>query len=757
MDTLLAQAGVKPNTPPSAEQWPVLLQLLQKALSTYREQAEQDLWLQQPVFVLARDETVVHWNGACIKWLGHPRAVVEGQPLQQVLSSALEGLRLQGVLARAWQGEPLQAMTLSLCTRDRQTVLGTFAVAPTHGPSTHPTHLTFTLLGGTEHTGGQGTDRQPFYESLLSALPAPLAIFDPQKRYVFCNPAAFSNPEIREWVIGKDDLEYTEYRGLPKSLAERRHAHFDLAVRERGTVQFEEQLNDPQGETVYQLRTYTPVFDEEGQLALCIGQGMDVSELRRTQDALHKLNDDLEERVQARTRELEDLSLQLQHEALHDTLTGLPNRALFSDRLSQAIARARQPGAGQYAVLFLDADRFKGINDTLGHPTGDALLIEMGQRLASCLRSTDTVARLGGDEFTVLLEPLMYPEHATNVAQRIQEALSRPMQLGGQSVSISASIGIVLGSDDYDTAMAVLRDADIAMYRAKDAGRAGYQVFTAQMREHTLHVNRMESELRRALVGNELRAMYQPVLNLQTGHISGFEALVRWQHPERGLLDAGEFVPIAQDIGLLPDIDRWMLRRACQQLQAWTDRYPQEPQLSLNVNFCGQHLDDPQVCDFVRDVLESTGLNPARLNIEITEGTLLSHAGTVRQTIEDLRALGVGLHLDDFGTGYSSLSYLQLYPLDALKIDRSFVQGMLENQGSAELVRTIIAMAKNMNLRVVAEGIEQPGHLQALQALGCDRGQGYLFSHPLSLEEARALVVQGQKLLRESWGFGHES
>ncbi|MDO4246352.1 MAG: EAL domain-containing protein [Deinococcus sp.] len=729
----------------------MLLELFEQALSTYREQAEQDLWLQQPVFVLAEDETVVHWNSACTKWLGHARAEVEGQPIQQVLSSALEGLRLQGVLAQAWQGEPLQSVTLSLCSRDKQTILGTFAIAPTHGPTMH---LTFTLISGTAQ---QGTDRQAFYESLLSALPAPLAIFDPQKRYVFCNPAAISNPEIREWVIGKDDIEYTEYRGLPKSLAERRHSHFDLAVRERGTVQFEEQLTDPQGEAVYQLRTYTPVFDEQGELALCIGHGMNVTELRRTQNALHELNDDLEERVQARTRELEELSLQLQHDALHDSLTGLPNRALFSDRLSQAIARARQPGAGQYAVLFLDADRFKGINDTLGHPTGDALLIEMGQRLAGCLRSTDTVARLGGDEFTVLLEPLMYPEHATNVAQRIQEALRRPMQLGGQSVSISASIGIVLGSGDYDTAMAVLRDADIAMYRAKDAGRAGYQVFTAQMREHTLHINRMESELRRALAGQELRAMYQPVLNLQTGYISGFEALVRWQHPERGLLDAGEFVPIAQDIGLLPDIDRWMLRRACQELQAWTDRYPNEPQLSLNVNFCGQHLDDPQVCEFVRDVLETTGLDPARLNIEITEGTLLSHAGTVRQTIEDLRALGVGLHLDDFGTGYSSLSYLQLYPLDALKIDRSFVQGMLENQSSAELVRTIIAMAKNMNLRVVAEGIEQPGHLQALQALGCDRGQGYLFSHPLSIQEARALVVQGQHFLRESWGFGDES
>ncbi|MHA0035185.1 EAL domain-containing protein [Deinococcus sp. PESE-38] len=537
----------------------------------------------------------------------------------------------------------------------------------------------------------------------------------------------------------------------------------DEAARERKTVQFEERMLRPDGEPVYQLRNYTPLFDENGELLLYLGHGVDVTELRRTQEALRELNAQLEERVQTRTAEIEALSRQLQHDALHDSLTGLPNRALFSDRLSQAIARSKLPDGPQYAVLFLDVDRFKGINDTLGHPTGDAMLVEMARRLRACLRATDTVARLGGDEFTILLEPLQNTEQAAQVAARIQDALRRPMQMpaaglgglpgGGHQVTMSASLGIVHSQPDYDSAMAVLRDADIAMYRAKDGGRAKYRVFTPEMREHILHVNRMEHELRRALAADELRVRYQPVLDLDRGRIEGFEALVRWQHPERGLLAPDDFAPIAEEIGLLPDIDRWVLAHACRELVQWQQLYPHDPSLRLSVNFCSQHLAAPDVHERVKDLLQRTGFDPGRLNLEITESSLLSQTGDVRRSMEGLRQLGVRLHLDDFGTGYSSLSYLQLYSIDALKIDRSFVQGMLDNDGNAELVRTIVAMAKNLNLKVVAEGIEDPRQLAALRGLGCDAGQGFLFSPALDVHAARTLVAEGQHHRRPDWGY----
>ncbi|CAM2802223.1 putative bifunctional diguanylate cyclase/phosphodiesterase [Deinococcus radiodurans] len=773
LDQLLQQAGLSTEVPPSLGEWQNLLWRVRAALDRGRDAAQATGWAQHlldklslPVLVLDRQGTVIHASEACgaLGWSHDLR----GRPLAELLSSPLEDLRLSNLLKRVWQGERLHQVPLSLRHTEGRLQLAEASLLPLHAASGESTAAYVAMSITTTELHGQSddnarTDRQYFYESLLAALPASLAVLGPDQRYRFCNPAAIGNPQIREWIMGHTDAEYVAERGFPPELATERGRHMDEAARERKTVQFEERMLRPDGEPVYQLRNYTPLFDENGELLLYLGHGVDVTELRRTQEALRELNAQLEERVEARTAELEALSRQLQHDALHDSLTGLPNRALFSDRLSQAIARSKLPGGPQYAVLFLDVDRFKGINDTLGHPTGDAMLVEMARRLRACLRATDTVARLGGDEFTILLEPLQSTEQAAQVAARIQDALRRPMQMpaagpgglpgGWHQVTMSASLGIVHSQPDYDSAMAVLRDADIAMYRAKDGGRAKYRVFTPEMREHILHVNRMEHELRRALAADELRVRYQPVLDLDRGRIEGFEALVRWQHPERGLLGPDDFTPIAEESGLLPDIDRWVLARACRELVQWQRLYPHDPPLHLSVNFCSQHLAAPDVHERVKELLQRTGFDPGRLNLEITESSLLSQTGDVQRNMERLRQLGVRLHLDDFGTGYSSLSYLQLYPIDVLKIDRSFVQGMLDNDSNAELVRTIVAMAKNLNLKVVAEGIEDPRQLAALRGLGCDAGQGFLFSPALDVHAARTLVAEGQHHRRPGWRY----
>ncbi|KQR04642.1 bifunctional diguanylate cyclase/phosphodiesterase [Deinococcus sp. Leaf326] len=657
-----------------------------------------------------------------------------GTPLESHLSVSLEGLRLRGVLERVRGGETLRT-ALGLRGRDGETVPWTGTLSPMGG------HLDRHLLLSGELGGLPGAELlapQAFYEELLCALPAPVAVLDAQHRYVFCNPAAIASPEVRRWIIGRTDAEYVQHRQFAPELAQAREYHYLQARQTRDTVFWEESFGTPT--RTVQLRSMTPMFREDGELALCIGHGMDITELRRTQDALRQLNNELEDRVQSRTAQLRTVTRQLRHEASHDALTGLPNRTLFSERLDMALARSRGPGAEEYAVLFLDTDRFKGVNDTLGHPAGDALLRELSARLLAVLRPGDTLARLGGDEFAVLLTPLDSPEEATDVARRMQDALRPPMQLHGLDIALSVSIGVVLAHPEHTSSADILRDADIAMYRAKHSGGAGHQVFTPQMREHTMRLGRLENELKHGLGRGELRVVYQPIMTLEGGRVAGFEALLRWQHPEHGLLEPGAFLDVAEECGLMLDIDRWVLREACKQLRQWQHESPHFPPLTLNVNFSARHFAAPGVYEQVRSVLADTGFPPERLNLEITEGALLARPEAIGQTLEKLRALGVRLHLDDFGTGYSSLSYLHSYPLDTLKIDRSFVQGMLTSASSAELVRTIIAMAKNMNMRVVAEGIEEVRHLDALRELGCDYGQGYLFARPLSVNDARSFA-----------------
>jgi diguanylate cyclase (GGDEF)-like protein/PAS domain S-box-containing protein len=431
---------------------------------------------------------------------------------------------------------------------------------------------------------------------------------------------------------------------------------------------------------------------------------------------------------------------QLVQRALHDQLTGLPNRILFMDRLEQALERSARRGKFA-AVLFLDLDRFKLVNDNLGHDRGDQLLVQVAERLRSCLRRVDTIARIGGDEFTVLLEDVGSAADAALVAERIIEAFRGSFRIENQEIFVGASIGIALGGRDQGTtAQGLLRNADIAMYRAKANGRACIEVFKSSMRETVKGRLRMETELRRALDRGELRLHYQPQVDLRTARIVGLEALVRWEHPERGLIPPGSFIPIAEETGLILPIGRWVLETACRQASIWRA----DPEIGLDlvmaVNLSPRQFRHPRLVQDVGKVLAESGLDASGLEVEITEGTAMGDADATVKTLEHLKEIGIRLAIDDFGTGYSSLGYLKRFPIDVLKVDRSFVAGLPANRGDAAIVRAVVGLTRALGLKAVAEGVETADQLAELRDLGCDQGQGYLFGRPTATEVADVVL-----------------
>jgi diguanylate cyclase (GGDEF)-like protein/PAS domain S-box-containing protein len=431
---------------------------------------------------------------------------------------------------------------------------------------------------------------------------------------------------------------------------------------------------------------------------------------------------------------------QLLHDAFHDALTGLPNRALFMDHAKMAIHRSRRNEGRLFAALFLDLDRFKVINDSLGHMIGDQLLVGIARRLETCLRPGDTVARLGGDEFTILLEDLLDKEDAVEVAERVQDIVSQPFNIGGHEVFTTASIGIAPSTIGYDHADDLLRDADTAMYRAKMLGKKRHVMFDKAMHERAVKLLQLEIDLRRAVDRQEFFLNYQPIISLATGEISGFEALIRWQHPERGLVPPDEFISVAEETGLIIPIGQWVLRVACQQMQEWRGQITDGRPLTMCVNLSGKQFSQPELTEQVAAILRETGLPSSCLKLEITESMVMENIDTAIGMLTQLRALGVELAIDDFGTGYSSLSYLHRFPINTLKIDRSFVSRMLDNNENEEIVRTIVTLARSLEMNVVAEGVETTGQLEQLRSLGCDFGQGYLFSKPLPTADAFQLL-----------------
>lgn len=426
----------------------------------------------------------------------------------------------------------------------------------------------------------------------------------------------------------------------------------------------------------------------------------------------------------------------LVHSAYHDALTGLPNRSFFMDRLRQAVASNNSSGSVRFALLFLDLDRFKLINDSLGHSFGDRLLTAITKRLRTCLRPADLMARYGGDEFTILLEHIQALDEATAVAERIHEELARAFNVGGRDVFTTASIGIVTSAPHYRHPDELLRDADTAMYRAKAAGKAGYVVFDEAMHQHVKANLKLETELRHALQRNEFRVYFQPILDLASGRLTGFEALVRWAHPERGLVAPDQFLAVAEETGLIIPLGWWVIETACAHLSQWRKRHKHlGDKFTVSVNIANRQFAHWLLPQRVARVLDMTGIPANTLCLEITETVFMDNPELAAETISRLRTIGVNLQMDDFGTGYSSLSALRTFKLDTLKIDRSFIAGIEKNRSDRAIVRTITVLAADLGMDVVAEGIETARQLELLRALGCRRGQGYYFSKPLAVNE----------------------
>ena len=439
-------------------------------------------------------------------------------------------------------------------------------------------------------------------------------------------------------------------------------------------------------------------------------------------------------------RELEESREHFRHAAFHDALTGLPNRALFTDHLRVALRRTQQNEKYQFCVLFLDLDRFKNINDSLGHPYGDELLILVARRLESCIRHTDVVARFGGDEFAILLDALQDPSEALVIAEKVQQVISTPFKLASHEAITTASIGVALSDARYAEAEDLIRDADTAMYRAKDQGKAGYEIFDTAMHTRAVTLLRMETDLRRALEKQELCVYYQPIISIASEELYGFEALVRWHHPERGLIYPDDFVSLAEETGLILALGLQVLREACSQLRVWQQRSPANRDLVMSVNISGKQLAQPDLSERVEEVLRETELNPRYLKLEITESVVMENPEVATVTLGKLRALGVRLSIDDFGTGYSSLSYLNRFPVDALKIDRSFVTSMNNADENLQIVKTIITLANNLGMHVIAEGVETEEQLNQLRLLKCQYAQGYYFSQPLDAAAADLFI-----------------
>jgi diguanylate cyclase (GGDEF)-like protein/PAS domain S-box-containing protein len=514
--------------------------------------------------------------------------------------------------------------------------------------------------------------------------------------------------------LGREELETVRLEDLYLDASDRRRFR-DEIFRTGYVRDYELRLRRRDGSVLHCLVSSTVRRGPDGEVDGFQGIIHDITERKRVED-------------------------QLAYGALHDALTGLPNRALFVDRLGQAVERVRRDGEHPFAVLFLDLDRFKVVNDSLGHGVGDQMLVAIAHRLESVLRPGDTVARFGGDEFTILLDGVASAVEATHMAERVLDVLAAPFTLERHEVFTSASVGIAVGSTAAEQPEVLLRNADAALSRAKVLGKNRYEVFDRAMHAEAIERLQMETDLRRAMERGEFSLHYQPIVRLGDGAIAGFEALLRWRHPERGWVSPTVFIPVAEEMGLIHSLGRWVIDEACTQAQRWTEAYP-ERSLRVSLNLSAAQFSQADLADHVERSIRECGIAPGVLHFEITESVILQHEEPGESILARLRALGVLLCMDDFGTGYSSLGYLHRFPIDELKIDRSFVGGMEFDRRNGQLVQAIIALARNLGVTVVAEGVESREQLAALRALECDFGQGFLFSVPVPADEADALLA----------------
>ncbi|MDJ0732957.1 MAG: EAL domain-containing protein [Nostocaceae cyanobacterium] len=471
-------------------------------------------------------------------------------------------------------------------------------------------------------------------------------------------------------------------------------------------------------------------------------------DLREAQVEILKLNTELENRVKERTQALKNALQKLENAAyfrdelqnklletvLHDSLTGLPNRVLFIRKLENALQQSKEDSSYQFAVLFLDCDRFKVVNDSLGHLVGDELLIAIARRLQASLSPFDTLSRLGGDEFGILIENITDINIAIKIAESILQKLSVVFKLSRYEVFMSASIGINWGNKNYEKPEYLLRDADTAMYRAKALGRARYHIFDPVMYKEAIQILELENDLRRAIERQEFLVLYQPMISLATGRISGFEALVRWQHPTRGIISPVNFIPVAEETGLITPINTWVLNTACNTLREWQENSEISFSLNMSINLSARLFSDLNIVSIIEKIINDTQINPNNLEIEITESAIMENSAAVKKILHNIKGLKIKLVMDDFGTGYSSLSYLHSFPFHALKIDKSFVKRMQTNEETMALVPAMIGIAHSMGMTAIAEGVETPEQLAQLRSLNCDFAQGYLFSPAIPQE-----------------------
>jgi diguanylate cyclase (GGDEF)-like protein/PAS domain S-box-containing protein len=514
-----------------------------------------------------------------------------------------------------------------------------------------------------------------------------------------------------EEIVGKNFLDFVDE--AERSLVQASIQHRQQGIEEKYDFQLRCKDENPLWVTI----SARPFFDSEGSYAGTLKMIADISDRKRAE-------------------------AQLEYNAFYDSLTDLPNRTLFMDRLTHTIRRSQRRDSYPFAVFFLDLDNFKVINDSLGHSAGDRLLVAIAHRLESCLRASDTLARLGGDEFTILLEELDSRQEAIPIAQRIHSALKSPFNLDGRDVFTNISIGIAFDSPDYNFPEELLRDADAAMYRAKALGKNHYAVFDRQMHEAVLARLQLETDLRLALEREEFFVYYQPIISLSSGQLSGFEALVRWQHPTRGLIAPDKFIPIAEETGLIVPLGWWVLRQACHQLSLWQQQFSLDPPLAIGVNFSGKQLKELDVVQQIEAILAQTGIDGSCLKLEIVESLLMDDSEAILGTFAQLRGMNIQLAIDDFGTGYSSLSYLHRFPVSILKIDRSFVMGMQADRSNGEIVKAVVSLAQALKIDAIAEGIETLEQLTYLQELGCEYGQGYFLARPLEPQAATAFVAR---------------
>lgn len=522
----------------------------------------------------------------------------------------------------------------------------------------------------------------------------------------FCEMTEFSRDELLgndafDVLIDKKEREFID--GINQKRAKGESGQYELRLKKKS------------GDSLYAIVGGAPVFNANQEIIGTMGVFTDITERKRIEE-------------------------QMVHDAFHDSLTGLANRKLFMEHLRLALARAQRESNRLFAVLFLDFDRFKVINDSLGHSEGDRLLIAIAGRIEFILRPGDLVARLGGDEFTILLSEIDSVEDALKIVERIHDEMSIPFDLGGSEIVTTASIGIAFSNKDYTEAEEILRDADIAMYRAKARGKACHQIFDQTMHEEVRNRLHIEREMRQALEQEEFCLYYQPIINLNNGSLSGFESLIRWQHPIRGLVSPVEFIPIAEENNLILPLGRWILHESCRQMRAWQKENPAAENLMVSVNLSCKQFVQPDLVEQVAFALTETGLSPKNLKLEITESYLMENSELAVKTVSRLRGLGLQLSLDDFGTGYSSLSYLHSLPVSYLKIDRSFVSRMMDNKENSEMVETIIRLAQNLKMKVIAEGIETIEQMVHLQMLNCQYGQGFFFSKPVEPDLAGNLI-----------------